>query len=346
MGDAIKEILRADDASEETVKRVDKYFKGCIAPALDAAYNSGTNISSMRGLIAYLGSELSDLKVDDPVSGQVLDCSTYFQEIEANLTEEVNQNYHELAEAAGVDPSDQKTFAYRYGPGAAYAAQGLQMQIALSLSKETIGAAHKYTEQAEQSSRGQRSGVYKFFSKIFGSAAEYGTSFLGGIASDVLWRAFPYISAFAISLYFLGLPIVILFSLIPGGRIILVEYLRGLVWVFSWLPFTVAATGLINSFSQINTVNRVMADMSRGIIELGTMQRLSVTSSIAQGVGSIFVILIPIMSYAIIARGSFAGMAQGIGTVGGTMVAAGSKVVNTASGVVTTAGNAAIKKGK
>jgi len=344
MGDAITEMLRADNASEKTVKMVDKYFRGCIAPALENAYKTGSNASSMKDIINH--AENLNLKVDDPISGQVLGCSAYYHEVETMLTEDVNQQFHELASAAGVNPGDKETYILRFTPGQVYAANAQATQIAMSLGTETAKAASKYTQFAEHSSGDQRSKAYRFFSKIFGSAAEYGTSFLGGIASDALWRAFPYVSSFAITLYFLGLPIVILFSLIPGGRMVIVEYIRGLVWVFSWLPFTVAATGLINSFTHINTVNRLMADVSRGIVELGTMQRLSTTASISQGVGSLFVILVPVLSYAIIARGSFAGMAQGIGTVGGTMVAAGSKVVNTAFGVVTTAGSAAVKKGK
>lgn len=344
MGDAIKEMLEADHASEGTVKRVDKYFKGCIAPALEKAYREGNNIGSLKEIVDYVRD--NDIMIQEPILQRVLSCDDYYEEIEALLTNEVNQTYSELSSAAGVNPADKETYALRFGPGDIYGANATQMHIALSLGKETIKAGDKFTQYAEHQSGGQRSKAFRFFSKIFGSAAEYGTSFLGGIVSDTLWRAFPYISAFAIGLYFLGLPIIILFSLIPGGRMIIIEYLRGLIWVFSWLPFTVAATGIINSFTQINTVNRVMADLSRGIVELGTMQRLSVTSSIAQGVGSIFVILIPIMSYAIIARGSFAGMAQGIGTAGGTMVAAGSKVINTAVGAATTAGGAAVRKGK
>ncbi|MBN2094255.1 MAG: conjugal transfer protein TraG N-terminal domain-containing protein [Candidatus Zambryskibacteria bacterium] len=354
MGDGINALLEEDYGEADWVDRVDRYVKGCVAPAIEKAYtdNQSLPVFDLEDVVVLS----RDIKIVDPTTKEVLDCSSYYNTLKSQMDQDLVDMYQELeAKASGpTQGSVRETIIKQFG-AAGFLKGHPQPELAdvtdvvsgITMSKLMGNVLSKFTQSAEHTSGGSRSKAYRFFSKIFGSFAEWGTSFFGGLAGDVAWRAFPYISAFAITLFFLGLPIVILFSLIPGGRMILLNYLRGLVWVFSWLPFTVAANGLINSFTRINTVNHLMAGMTQGVVDLGTLQRLSVTSSIAQGLGSLFVIIIPFLSYAIIARGSFGGMAQGISTVTGAMVASGAQVTNAAVGTAsTTLSSLAKKKGK
>ena len=353
MGDGIKALLEEDYGEAEWVDRVDRYVKGCVAPAIEKAYTENQNLPvfDLEDVVVLS----RDIKIVDPTTKEVLDCSAYYNNLRENMNTSLEVMYRDLeARASGpATGSVRETIIKQFG-GAQFLMREPQPELAdvtdvvsgITMSKLMGNVLAKFTQSAEHTSGGSRSKAYRFFSKIFGSFAEWGTSFFGGLAGDVAWRAFPYISAFAITLFFLGLPIVILFSLVPGGRMIILNYLRGLVWVFSWLPFTVAANGLINSFTRINTVNHLMAGMTQGVVDLGTLQRLSVTSSIAQGLGSIFVIVIPFLSYAIIARGSFGGMVQGITTATGSMIASGARVTNMATGTAGSLISSVSKKGK
>lgn len=353
MGDAIKSLLEENYGEAEFVDRVDRYVKGCVAPAIEKAYTENQNLPvfDLEDVV-----ELSrDIKIVDPTTEEVLDCSAYYNNLKENMNTSLEVMYRDL-EAKASGPSEgsvRETVIKEFGASqflmdkaTPEVADVTDVVSGITMSKLIGGALAKFTNFAEHSSGETRSKAYRFFSKFFGSMSEWGTSFFGGIASDAVWRAFPYISAFAVCLYFLGLPIVLLFALIPGGRMIILNYLRGLVWVFSWLPFTVAANGLINSFTRINTVNHLMAGMTHGVVDLGTLQRLSVTGSIAAGMGSIFVLIIPFLSYAIIARGSFGGMVQGITTATGAMVASGARATNMATSTATTLISSAGKKGK
>jgi len=353
MGDGIKALLEEDYGEAEWVDRVDRYVKGCVAPAIEKAYTENQNLPvfDLEDVVVLS----RDIKIVDPTTKEVLDCSAYYNTLKSQMDQDLVDMYQELeAKASGPTPgSVRETIIKQFG-AAGFLMGNPEPEVAdvtdvvsgITMSKLMGNVLAKFTQSAEHTSGGSRSKAYRFFSKIFGSFAEWGTSFFGGLAGDAAWRAFPYISAFAISLFFLGLPIVLLFSLIPGGRMILLNYLRGLVWVFSWLPFTVAANGLINSFTRINTVNHLMAGMTQGVVDLGTLQRLSVTSSIAQGLGSIFVIVIPFLSYAIIARGSFGEMVQGISTATGAMIVSGTKVTNMATGAAGSLIGSVSKKGK
>lgn len=327
MGDAIKTILSENPVSGEVAPEIERYVKGCLAPSIEKAYIDGGTIPPTLEEVSV---QARTIQIEDPFTQEVVSCQEFMERMRQRVSEDISQMLQEIEQSAvASDPEQAEAIIKEYGASqfltqepVPSAASTTDVLTGMSLGKYITEAMADQVNYASHV-RPEGNKFFRWATNVFGNMSEKILPIFGGLTADTLWRIFPYICSFSTALFFLGLPIIILFSLLPGGRGILFEYFRGLVWVFSWLPFTVAAVGLINSFVMINTVNRLMAVNMKGLIGLDTLQRLSVSGSIATGVGSVFIILIPIISYAVIARGSFSGLLSGFAGASTALMGAG-----------------------
>jgi len=347
IGDAITALLESELGNTDYVRVFERYTKECIAPAISKLYSKNENIPPD---INALMDVLDTLRISDPVTKKVTTCNAYWNTWKTLLHMDITRMYQSLeAEADTKGTGEKREEILKYLGATEYivgpAADVTDMLTGVTASKLIANALSNYTNFAEHTNP-DRNIFYRGFSKAIGSLAEWSTSLFGNTIGDTIWRLFPYFAAISIALAYISFPVILVFAFIPGFRNILIDYFRVLIWVHSFLPFSVLVTQITNSFVHLNYVSNIIANLTKGVLDLGTIQRLGVTGAVATGVGGLLIITVPIFSYILIARGSFSAIVGGIANAGGFVATQAYSAFRTVSRASSTATHTITRRSK
>lgn len=136
-----------------------------------------------------------------------------------------------------------------------------------------------------------------------------------GIAfGEFFFRTFPYAFAFTFSLILLALPFIVLTMMLPEGLYVFVSYIRGLVWVMSWLPFAILVYHIGNLYyDSMLPATAVSALVQGGVATGEAFRQLTDDADLAMAMMGFFLTSIPFITYVIFARGIIGELGTRIG---------------------------------
>ena len=150
--------------------------------------------------------------------------------------------------------------------------------------------------------------IFGFFGKTFGIPI---AGSMGRLIGELSTRYIPILNAYALAIGYLIFPWILLLSLLPGAHKTLYEYMKGLLWLHSWTPALMLVNSLTNAFLTSNIYNRFTAVTFHGLLSNSFLTTLTTSSNVAFAIGGMMAIFTPILTYALVARGSLSGIIAG-----------------------------------
>lgn len=172
------------------------------------------------------------------------------------------------------------------------------------------------------------------FGTFFNEIGEWFIEVMGRIIGNFALKVFPYISAFAIFVAFIAFPFIFIFAMMPRCHGLIFDYFRGLLWILSWLPFSVLVIKISDIFFKANMVSKAIEATGMGFLPVSALSEMGADAHLALGIAGFMLTSIPIITYFIFAKGLIAdisaGMRQAIGTAVGGISGMGYAAARTA----------------
>jgi len=121
-------------------------------------------------------------------------------------------------------------------------------------------------------------------------------------------RYYPYLATVISVIVFAFYPVVLLFSLIPGKQLALLNYLKMLIWSSLFVPFTIFSTHLFNILAQLGGLNKEIAKVMN--LDINALDAITPTANVIFIIGAAFLITLPMISYQIIMNADLSGVLQ------------------------------------